>query len=333
MRVTIILLILFPGYYWVQGRPFYDDVFSLYVHQRNLLQVDAVNCSKGSDKILEDFPSFVSLRVSMMYNQTHPNVNSYCGGVLISSDRLITSTGCIYQSYGGESVPVHLVYDNLVNRTFDTEFVTAVAPYCRPGDGAEIVQILGYHYMESVYTGSAKDGNAISVLDLKENVTSISWQKIPPLRNTTLPDNTTITMVGHGAATNEENLFQDFSKSRPPKIIQYVTISNQQCQSLLNNLLSDKKLDDGTETCAVVLEERKEEVGICNSDDGNPLYDSDGNIVGVVTWWPPTDSCDKPKDKTQPIIFANVAKSGVHEFIHFAETESLYFPPIVTEVC
>eukprot|EP01024_Parvocaulis_polyphysoides_P006965 TRINITY_DN1206_c0_g1_i3.p1 TRINITY_DN1206_c0_g1~~TRINITY_DN1206_c0_g1_i3.p1 ORF type:complete len:330 (+),score=49.29 TRINITY_DN1206_c0_g1_i3:322-1311(+) len=315
MKVKILLLVMiFLGE--ILGRPLLDVDFSSTFSRK--LQQFIGNCSKGSDQILTEYPSAVSLRNPL--NQEEPNENVLCGGVLLSTDTLLTSTGCIYQDLA-TGVPFDLVIENPVNRTIERDFKVAISPYCAHGDGAEVLQIMGYHYMEDKYTGYPIDGNAVAVLELNSSVTSLADEELAPLRQRPMPPNTVLTMVGHGATTIEEALIYNQNYSRPAKIVNFLTISDEECEQLLNYLQGNKlELDGNTESCAVVQIEG-DDVNICNGDDGNPLFDSEGNIAGVVTWWA-INQCEEPRDRPRPLLFADVTKNTVAAFINQTENNS-----------
>eukprot|EP01023_Acetabularia_acetabulum_P047916 TRINITY_DN5052_c0_g1_i9.p1 TRINITY_DN5052_c0_g1~~TRINITY_DN5052_c0_g1_i9.p1 ORF type:complete len:620 (-),score=90.87 TRINITY_DN5052_c0_g1_i9:671-2530(-) len=282
-------------------------------------------CFKGSKKVLTQYPYEVALR-----NPIDKNPNEYvlCSGSLIDPFTILTSAGCIWQNVVN-GIPFDLNGLNPVNNTFDLEFKAAVAPYCAQGDGAQLVDLYGYQLME-YYDGWPVHGNAAALIKMTEPVSSIAAKDIPELRRSELPVGSVLTMVAFGAQTNAQASLQDQQSSYPHKKIEFVTISDSECRRLITQQFENKELDTATETCAVVNGDF--DIGVCNGDDGSTLLDQDGKIVGTLTWWT-VNRCEVTKDSTMPIVFADVTKTKVADFIRDAKDKPLTKPPNVTDGC
>eukprot|EP01025_Chloroclados_australasicus_P048312 TRINITY_DN5471_c0_g1_i1.p1 TRINITY_DN5471_c0_g1~~TRINITY_DN5471_c0_g1_i1.p1 ORF type:complete len:641 (-),score=98.18 TRINITY_DN5471_c0_g1_i1:745-2667(-) len=303
-----------------------------FFHSRDLQTVTVVNngveCAQGSPAVLEEYPYAVTVRNPI--DRQVPNAFLLCGGVLIDSETILTSAACVWTDVVN-AVPFNLVDRNPINQTFDLEFLAAVAPYCTHGNGGEVVDVYGYHMMEG-YDGWPADGNSVALLKLTSPQTFLAPSEIPPLRTTPLPTGSSLTMVGNGARTNEQANLQDRTSSFPYKAIQYETITDEECEEMLKALFENKQLDLSTESCAVVSADQDPRVSICNGDDGNPLIDEQGNIAGVVTWWS-VNYCEVPKDQTMPVVFADVSKTKVQDFIEKSKSASLTTPPNIVDDC
>eukprot|EP01026_Neomeris_dumetosa_P055122 TRINITY_DN49895_c1_g1_i2.p1 TRINITY_DN49895_c1_g1~~TRINITY_DN49895_c1_g1_i2.p1 ORF type:complete len:361 (+),score=37.61 TRINITY_DN49895_c1_g1_i2:45-1127(+) len=311
------------------GRPWVDDINLS--HSLRLLQQtqDNETCYKGSPAVLEDYPYVVSLRNPADLERQNEIV--ICGGVLLDLDTLLTTAGCLKQNVAS-SVPHNLIDFTQLNRTFQIEFKIAIAPYCTHGDGAELVDAFGYHILED-YDGWPSNGSALAMIELKQPVTTVSAGEIPPLRTRKMSAGERLRMVGHGVRTNRQQFRQDFNYSYPPKIIDFVTISMERCNELLSEMREAKvALQENSEACAVIDDTQDPSIGICNGDDGNPLFDENGETVGIITWWT-NNVCENTKTQNMPVVFMDLTKPRLREFIDTSTRQQITNPRNMSDGC
>lgn len=197
----------------------------------------------GVDAYIEDVPYQVSMR-RLFQNETVTSWGHTCGGIIISTDAILTAAHCIY---GRE----------------DMKFQVRAGSDLR-SQGGQIVNVTKFFLHPDYQPSGYFNDIAIMKLETRLQFGSKVWSVALPARGYRVPDGAALLVSGWGTL--------EFRGSSPERLqkVDVPAVSNEDCAKAYSNIRAHK-------ICAGIVGRDS-----CQGDSGGPLVYK-GLVVGIVS--------------------------------------------------